>query len=455
MVPSRRFVLLVAAGLVPLVLGLVWGPGVALGVAWDLGLAVLLGVDLARAPRPARLSVTREVEDVLSIGVPATVTLRLRWRGRRRAAVRLVDAPPEGFTVTAASGATDPATGAAGAPDRIGGARGTLVLPAGAEGRQRYRVVPHHRGEHRFGDLYLRLEGPLGLALRLHRVPLAQAVRVYPDVTALMRDERALLATRTLGARRLPRRVQGGRAFDRLREYVAGDDVRHLDWKATARRGQPVTREYRPEQNQDVILMLDCGRHMRPKVDTQTKLDHAVSAALTLAGVALSRGDRVGLVAFGHAVDAWLPPRKGRDQLLRIVDALYPVEASLAEADYHAAYDALGRRALRRALIVTFTDLLDEDASRVLLARTERLRPRHLPLVVTVADGGLAKVAHGRPADRDGALRHVAAARVLRDREATVRRLALGGALVVDVPAEDLTAATVSRYLEVKASGRL
>ena len=316
-------------------------------------------------------------------------------------------------------------------------------------------MVPHHRGEHRFGDLHLRLEGPLGLALRQHRVPLAQAVRVYPDVTALMRDERALLAARTLGARRLPRRAQGGREFDRLREYVAGDDVRHLDWKATARRGQPVTREYRPEQNQDVILMLDCGRHMRPKVDAQTKLDHAVSAALTLAGVALSRGDRVGLVAFGHSVDAWLPPRKGRDQLLRIVDALYPVEASLAEADYHAAYDALGRRALRRALIVTFTDLLDEDASRVLLARTERLRPRHLPLVVTVADGGLAKVAHGRPDDREGALRHVAAARVLRDREATVRRLALGGALVVDVPAEDLTAATVSRYLEVKASGRL
>lgn len=435
MVPSRRFVLALALVLVPLALSLLWRPMAGVAVGLDALLLALLGLDLLRAPKPSALEASRECETVLSLRVPSTVRLELLWRGASRARVHLVDSPPAEATTT--------------------GHRATLGLEPGTATTFEYRLTPHRRGEHAFGDLYLRLEGPLGLALRTHRVPLSRVVRVYPDITTLIRNEAALVASARAHRRRGRRPPDQGRTFDRLREYVAGDEIRHVDWKATARRGEPVTREYRPEENQDVILMIDCGRQMRPRIGNETKLDLAVDTALTLAHVAMERGDRVGLVVFGDTVKTHLPPRRGRDQLMRIVDALYHVEPTLAEPDYHAAYDELSRRALRRALIVTFTDLADEDSSRVVLARTRLLRPRHLPLVVTVADTELLALAEAIPSGRAEAYRRIAAARVVRDQARSFHLLSRSGALFLNVPAAELSAATVGRYLSIKAQGRL
>ncbi|RMG19529.1 MAG: DUF58 domain-containing protein, partial [Deltaproteobacteria bacterium] len=335
------------------------------------------------------------------------------------------------------------------------GDSGRVQLAERSELRVTYRVEPMSRGRHRFGELHLRLRSPWGLCWRPQVVPLPEEVRVYPNLEALRGDEVALLERLGIGSRKRRRQWVEGREFDSLREYRSGDDFRRIDWKATARRGHPVVRDFRPEQNQDVILMIDCGRHMRPRVGRATRLDLAVDTALCLARTALERGDHVGLVVFSHRLEAWLPPDKGREQLLRVVEMLYAAEPTLTESDYHAAFDSLQRRALRRALVVAFTDQQGEDSSSVLLSRTLHLRPRHLPVVVTIADEALVAAAHRMPERAEEAWERIAAEQLVAERRAITRRLRSAGAWVVDVPASRLSAATVGAYLEVKARGAL
>ena len=434
LVPSRRFVLLLGLGLFPAFLSFLRPAFAWATLATDGLLLVLLVVDRLRAPSPQRLSVRREVDEVLSIGTPAPVRLTFVWRGRRSLGLMLCDTPPEAFE----------------ASDELG----RLSLPPNSEVTFTYRVQPTRRGRHAFGDLYLRIRGPWGLAWRPHRIALSAPAKVYPDLSVLRGAATELLLSAS-GRVHRRRRWVSGREFDALREYRPGDDFRQVDWKATARRGHPIVRDYRPDQNQDLYLLLDCGRHMRARVGRYARIDVAVNTALTLAHVALGRGDQVGLVVFSHRVEAYLPPDKGRHQLRRIVDQIYAVEPTLTESDYHAAFDALLRRASRRALVVTFTDVQGEESSEVLLERTLRVRPRHLPVVVTITDEDLVRAAQRLPRRREEAWMRLAAGQLLSERRAVLRRLRAGGASVVDVPADRLAPAALAAYFDLKARGAL
>jgi len=180
------------------------------------------------------------------------------------------------------------------------------------------------------------------------------------------------------------RRRTEGREFDSLREYRPGDDARTIDWKATARRAKTMVRIHRPERDQPVMLVLDCGRHMAGLVEGRRKLDHAVDAALRLAKVSLDEEDLVGVVAFAGEVRAHVPPRKGAAHLRELARALYRVEAALEESDYGGALDLCFRRHHKRTLVVVLTDLVDPETSAVLVRRTLALAPRHLPLVASL-----------------------------------------------------------------------
>jgi uncharacterized protein (DUF58 family) len=229
-----------------------------------------------------------------------------------------------------------------------------------------------------------------------------------------------------------------------------------VDWKATARRGVPIVREWQPERNQTVWLLLDCGRHLSARLrDGRTKLDHAVDAALALARAAAARGDRAGAVLFGAEVERVVPPGSGRLQLGPLAEALHVADARIEESDYAAAFDAVETRQRRRALVVAFTDLADPDTSALLLARAERMRARHLVLVAAVADSEVADAARARPRQAADAYVRAAAERILAEREAAARRLAASGVRVLSVGARDLAAAVVGRYREVKERGDL
>jgi uncharacterized protein (DUF58 family) len=435
-VPTPLAVALVAVALVPAALALVSPAFVWLAVAVDGAVLLLCGYDAWAAPRTQALEVRRVVEPVLSSGVANPVRLELELRRSQPVRGRVRDSVPAEV-------------------DSRGHEQPFRLSPESPQASLTYWVTPPARGDLAFGDVYLRLVGPLGLCARQVRVPAAGQVKVYPDLTALSREALELAIASDAPSERTLRRTAEGREFESLREWRQGDDLRTVDWKASARRARTVVRVYQPERNQPVLLLLDCGRHMAGRVDGRRKLDHAVDAALRLAQVSLEAGDLVGVLAFASEVHAYLPPRKGREHLRLLTGALYRVEAALEESDYGRAYDFAFARSSRRALVVLFTDLVDPDASGSLLSRTLALRPRHLPVVASLLDEDLQQAATAVPSTVQQAYARQAAARIEEDYRRTALTLKEAGALVVRAPARTFGAAAINTYLHVKARGLL
>jgi uncharacterized protein (DUF58 family) len=435
-VPTGLAVALLAAALVPSALAVASPAFGWLALALDVAVVALCAVDFLRAPRASDVEVRREVEPILRSGVANAVHLELTSRGGITLRGEARDEAPMEVAV---EGHRQPFS----------------VVPGPSPTRLTYTVNPPARGDVRFGDLHLRLLGPLGLCARQVRVPAAQVVKVYPDLSALTQEALALARASDAPAERVQRRQGEGREFESLREYRNGDDYRTIDWKASARRARTMVRVYQPERNQPVLLLLDCGRHMAGKVDGRRKLDHAVDAALRLAKVSLDAGDLVGVLAFASDVRAYLPPRKGREHLRLLTETLYRAEAALEESDYGRAYDFAFARSSRRSLVVLFTDLVDPDASGALVARTLMLRPRHLPLVASLLDEELQATASRVPHEPQEAYTRQAAVRLEDEYRRTAVTLRDSGVLVVRAPARSFSAAAINTYLHVKSRGLL
>ncbi len=385
--------------------------------------------------RAVKVELHRELPNKLSVGAANKVTLALHNRAQRAVSVLIQDDVPDALEAT---------------PQPV-----PVVLEAGARVRASYRATPTRRGRFEFGDLHLRVRGPLGLIWHQRTVKAPASVSVYPDLrgTALLLSS-ASVDLRSLGLREL-RRDGRGSEFSRLRDYAQGDSVREVDWKATARRTRPVTRVMESERSQMVMLCVDAGRSMAARVEGLTKLDHAVNAALFLAFIALRHGDRVGLIVFADGVKSFLPPNTGKLQYRRIVDALFATRASLTYTDYDALFRELDTRVRRRSLLCLFTDLLDEEQGARIAIPLRRLSRRHVPLCLTVKDTGLLNLLGREPTSPEEAFQHAAASELLADRERMKAAVARDGVQLLDVAADELTVAAVNRYVEIKSRGVL
>lgn len=411
-----------------------WAYGAA--AVWFLMWLWLISSDYGEAVGPDDLTVTRTVPVKLSIGVANPVTLHVVNRSSRIARIAGRETPPAGFTGERAI-----------APFEI--------EPHG-EAEITFDFTPPSRGAFTFGDVGIRTLGPRGVAGRRFDVPGALDVRVYPDITAV--TGYSLLARKgalhEIGIRAA--RFSGlGTEFESLRDYEPGDDYRDIDWKATARRGAPVVRRFEAERSQTVMLAIDAGRLMTPRVGTLTKLDRSVNAALLLAWLAAQAGDNVGLLVFARDVQVFLPPRKGHKQFLRILEALYAVEGRIEEPDYAGALRFLATRVTKRSLVVLFTELVGTEPSRRLLGVLGGIAPRHLPLVVTQRNAAVERIATAVPETESEVFHATVAQDLLHDKAGALALLAARGSLVLDVEPEALSVAAVNRYLEIKARGRL
>ena len=387
--------------------------------------------DYRLAPDRTALTAARSVEPQLSLGAENPVRVELRVESRWSWRVLVRDEPPEEM------------------PHDFEDVR--LRLHPGVRHTLTYHVTPRARGDFEFGDIWLRISGRMGLVECVRRVPAAQAVKVYPNLietakfTLMARRGRlqqvGIRAARLMGA---------GREFESLRDYQSDDEYRRIDWKATARRGKLTSRQYEVERSQNIVLAIDVGRTMLAEIDGIAKMDYAVNAALLLAYVATLTDDRVGLLVFADTVQTWLPPAKGRAQVYRILEALYNVEARRAEPDYRQAFAYLRSRWRRRSLIVCFTDLWDPDSSRQTMTELQLLQPHHLAACVTLLDTKVLRLASAPVVVAADAYSQAVARQVLDDRNRAMAELAHRGVLVVDTPADQLSAALVNRYLEVK-----
>ena len=405
-------------------------------IAWNALLLLAAAVDFARAPRPKNLSLARECPDELSLGAPNLVRLHLRSDSPRPLSAVVRDEPPADFAVEAYR-----------FPVR--------VAPFG-EAEVSYHVTPSHKGDHRFGRLHLRYRSPWGLLFRQWSVSAEKSVKVYPNLQEVRRYE--LLARRgrlrEVGIR--ASRFRGaGTEFESLRDYQPDDEFRRIDWKATARRGRPITSLYQTERSQQVMLILDAGRLMAGQVGQVSKLDHAINAALLLAYVATAMGDQVGLLAFAGSMRAYQPPARGRSQVFRLLEHLYRLEPELVEPDYREAFRFLAGRQRRRSLLIVFTDLVDRASSEILLRQLIGLRGTHLVLCVLLADADLVALARARPETTDDAFRTAVAQQVLLDRQAAISQLREEGVHMIEVPAAELSVNVINQYLRLKGRSLL
>jgi len=247
----------------------------------------------------------------------------------------------------------------------------------------------------------------------------------------------------------------GGTEFDALREYSVDDELRRMDWAATARSDKAIVRTYRAERNQQVLVLLDNGRVMAGQVDGVPRVEHGMDAAMMLTAVATRLGDRCGLVTFDRSVRAVVPPANGKAQLQRVTEAMYDLEPQLVESDYQGAFATTLARFRRRALLVLVTELAEEAMAETLVPALPLLLSRHLVIVASVADPDVGRWASTAPGDGPTAYRTAAAVGALERRARTAARLRGLGATVVDAPPGRLSPRLADAYLAVKASGRL
>jgi len=326
-----------------------------------------------------------------------------------------------------------------------------LAIPAGGSLSEEALFTPVRRGKARGGMLHLRVLGPWGLAWRQGKREVLWHVTVYPGLrTAALRALPSQAQRRREAGFRNLRRIGEGRIFESLKDWVPGDEPRIIDWKATARRGKLMSRQYEDERRQQVMIVIDAGRLLTAEIDGRARLEAAIDAALELAHSAVLHDDNVGLLVFADDVLQYVPPARGRRALRQVLDALAAVDGRLVEPNYPAAFAYLAARNRKRALTVLFTDVVDATASDALVAQAASLRPRHLPLAVTLRDPALERLATTRPATTDDAFRRAAAEELLEARETALAELRSAGVLVLDVLPDGAARAVVDQFERLK-----
>jgi uncharacterized protein (DUF58 family) len=434
---TRTFYLLLALGLVLLSLAWAGWPFIVLTAVYDLALVAAAVADYRMTESRADVHVARHLDERFSMGAENAVSVTATSRTTRPLRLRLKDEYPSQMRL-------------------VGSREATLRLDPGRTATFSYALYPTARGSFDFGAVVGRVAGRLGLVWRQAEWPLQTAVRVYPNIQEAKKNELYAHRNRELRTGRRRMRFKGqGREFESLREFVTGDEIHHIAWTATARRGKLMTREYRVEKSQNIVVMLDTGRLMTARIGELTKLDHAINATLSIAYVAVSGGDNVGLLTFGRRVKTYIPPRRARDQLASVMDALYAIEPQMIEPSYARAFNYLGANCRRRSLVVILTDLVDREASAELLAHTRLLIPRHLPLIVTIGDSDLRSLLREVPRSVAEVYRQSVAEELVRQREEALGRITHAGGLALDVPVGRLSFELVNKYLEVKERGLL
>jgi uncharacterized protein (DUF58 family) len=434
---TRFFYFLAALGFVPLALAwqrpwLAW-----IAFSYDLLLisAAIIDARISQLPRGFRVS--RHFASRFAMGAETDVAIQIHNPSSRPLSLIIKDEYPPQMILK-------------------GEREGEVRVEAHSTAALIYGLTPPRRGRFEFGYTALRFRSRLNLVWRDARASEPVAVKVYPNMRRAREAELKALGARSVVSSHRKTSWRGeGREFESMRDYVRGDELRHISWTTTARRGKLTTRQYQIERDQTILVALDAGRLMTARIEQETKLDSAVHATLALFSAAARAGDNAGLVVFGRRIKSYLPPSRGRDHIDAALESLYAVEPEMIEPSYPHAFQFIAANSKRRSLVVLLTDLVDEESSKELLTSLNLLRPRHLPLVVTIADRDLKAVVQGTPDSVRDLFTQSVAEEIIYHREAALRMVESVGGLALDVTAAALAPALLETYLRVKERGLL
>ncbi|WP_182111727.1 MULTISPECIES: DUF58 domain-containing protein [unclassified Actinotalea] len=425
-----RAVVLTAVGVVPVLLV----PATGTALLWALLVVVLCAVDVALAASPRRVAVTRRVPGSVRLTETTRSTLTLTNRSGRRLRGVVRDA-------------WQPSAG-------TGTNRHRVDLPDGEAVRVVTSLAPTRRGDRLADRVTIRTWGPLGLAGRQLSLAVPGRLRVLPEFASRRHLPSRLARLRELDGRTAVQVRGAGTEFDSLREYVIGDDVRSIDWRATARRSEVVVRTWRPERDRRVMIVIDTARTSAARIGDLPRIDASIEAALLLSALASRAGDRVDLVAFDRRVRAQVAGASGPRLLPALADALAPIDPTLVETDWPGVVAAVQQRLSQRALVVLLTALEPAAVENGLLPVLAPLAKDHTVVLASVADPEVAALRTSRETSSD-VYDAAAAERTDLERAAVTVRLRQRGVEVVDALPDDLAPRLADTYLALKAAGRL
>lgn len=427
---SGRAVLLAALATVVLVLLPSW-----LTAMWlVLLIAALLASDLLLAANLKGVSLERLDPGNVILDGAAESVLRIRNDGRRRLRATVKDAWQP------SAGAFDPVQ--------------VLDIPAHATRRMTVRLQPTRRGDLHAPHTTIRAYGPFGFAARQRSYPCPGILRVLPPFRSRRHLPSKLRRLRELDGKAAVQIRGAGTEFDSLRDYVRGDDVRSIDWRATARRSAVVVRTWRPERDRRVIIMLDTSRTSAVRIGDEPRLDTSMEAALLLAVLAERGGDRVQFLAFDRRTRAQAGSAGKGNLLAGMVQAMAPLQAELIELDWQSVPAQVRALSAHRALVVLLTALDGGVPEEGLIPTAARLARDHTVVVASVRDP-LFDDLRGKRTSAADVFRAAAAERALLEREAVGAALRQSGVDVVDAGPAELPPQLADAYIRLKAAGRL
>ena len=435
---SYKFYILFAMGLVPLSLS--WNLPMlrTLVFVYDGVLVVAAIMDhFISRKRAAELVSNRTFDRRSAIGDPTEVTVHFENISKSAFDLRVKDEIPVGIKLTESREAAF-----------------TLVPNGTAEFS--YFLTPTRRGRYEFGRTAIRFLSRLGLVWCQTYVGEAESVKVYPNMRRAREIElKALGAQSFLAVQRRAIRRGEGREFESMRDYVRGDELRHISWTATARRSKLTTRQYQIERDQTVMIAIDGGRLMTGRIEQETKFDTAIHASLALMSACARAGDNAGLMVFGRRVRKFLPPKRGIEHMDAVLESLYDLEPELIEPSYARAFQYISSNVKKRSFVVILTDVIDKESSKQLITSLKLLRPRHLPLVATIGDRDLNVAVSSEPKNIKDVFLQSAAEEIIHQRETALKMVETIGGLAIDVTTQTLGPRLLETYLKVKERAML
>jgi uncharacterized protein (DUF58 family) len=434
---TRRFYLLLALGFIPLSFSWTRPWLQTLVLIYDVALVVIALIDVRLSRLSEAVNITRGFSGRFAVGADTDVSVNVLNNTPKAITLIVKDEYPPQMILK----------GIRSAKLRVDGQSSAALV---------YALTPPKRGRFQFGHTAVRFLTRFRLAWKQTSVNHPDVVKVYPNMRRAREAELKALGARSVVSSHRKTSWRGeGREFESMRDYVRGDELRHISWTATARRGKLTTRQYQIERDQTILIALDAGRLMTARIEQETKLDSAVHASLALMSAAARAGDNSGLMVFGRRIISYLPPSRGRDHLDAALEALHGVEPEMIEPSYARAFEFVSANTKRRSLVVLLTDLVDEEGSKELLTSLHLLRPRHLPLVVTIADRDLKAVVRKTPSTVRELFTQSVSEEIIHHREAALRMVESQGGLALDVTAAALAPMLLQTYMRVKERGLL
>lgn len=429
---TKRFVFLLALGIVVLAGSLFIGNSLTMFIVYNLICFILLLTDYFISPKETEIEVARDENDKLSIFEKEVISFTVYNRSEFRINIELMDEIPEFHFET---------------ENKIMKGK---IAPAKKETFQ-YFVIPTKRGAYEFKSVHIRYDGRLKLCKRQYKVPLNKEYKVYPNLKNLRKYRLNLTNNRNLRQGQRSMQMLGkGSSFESLREYVVGDEYRKINWKATARENKPIVNQYEPEKNQHVYLFVDTGRPMSYTVHGLRKLDLAVNTALVLSDIVNQNGDQSALLLFNTEVNNMIAPGKGAGHRNRMMECLYHIDYTNETSNYDDAFYYFKKKERHRSIIFIFTDFETLGEAENMLRVLPIISKNNLVVIILIKNESLEEIGTQRVKNQKQMFDKGVALELLEERKRIISLLNKRGVLCTECPSEKLELTVINKYIQIK-----